>query len=120
MTTTTAHHPHVTIAKAWDDNERIREAPNGRVYVSTAGRWQWIVSVDNVVDSSHDRRRDAVDRRIAITTREAREARERLEREAAGRAELKPAADLAIYGDSAREQREGARLAAELEAERVK
>lgn len=51
--------PTVTISKAWDDNERSREGRNGRIYTSSAGRWQWEVYVDNVFDSAHDRRRDA-------------------------------------------------------------
>lgn len=54
----------ITIEKAWDSNERIREVGN-RVYVS-AGRWQWHVLVNGELESVHDLKREAVARRAEL------------------------------------------------------
>jgi hypothetical protein len=68
MTTTTTQTTTtpITIEKLWDENERTREASNGRVYVSTAGRWQWHVLIGNECDSTHDTRGAAADRVATI------------------------------------------------------
>jgi len=51
----------LTIAKTWDENERVTEASNGRLYTS-AGRWQWVVIIDGEADRSYDTRREAAAR----------------------------------------------------------
>ena len=55
-----------TIEKVWDGNERVTEGRNGRIYTS-AGRWQWVVSVDGAVDSTHNTQRDAKHRAASLT-----------------------------------------------------
>ncbi len=48
----------IRIEKHWDGNESVREASNGRIYVSQ-GRWQWLVIVGSEIESFHDLRRQA-------------------------------------------------------------
>ena len=60
----------IQIEKCWDGNVCETQGANGRIYVSR-GRWQWVVVVDNVADSAHDRRRDAK-RRADELARDAR------------------------------------------------
>ena len=50
----------ITIEKHWDGNV-LETEHNGRIYVSH-GRWQWLVIVDDVADSTHDLKRDATAR----------------------------------------------------------
>ena len=61
--------PGVTIEKHWDANVCETEH-NGRVYVS-GGRWQWIVIVDGVSHSAHDRQREAKAEAAKLTARAA-------------------------------------------------
>ncbi len=55
------HMNNVAIEKDWDGNERVHESRNGRTYVS-AGRWQWVVLVNGVVDQAFDTKREARER----------------------------------------------------------
>lgn len=57
------------IEKHWDANETSHEYGR-RVYVSR-GRWQWVVVVDDVADSAHDRKKDAQGRLDQIATERA-------------------------------------------------
>lgn len=54
--------PVYTIEKDFDENERVTEGRNGRTYVSTRGRWQWVVIVGGVADAAYDTKREAVAR----------------------------------------------------------
>jgi hypothetical protein len=56
---------NITIEHEWNGNEGTREGANGRLY-SRGGRWEWLVIVDGKVDSTHDRKLDAIRRRAAI------------------------------------------------------
>lgn len=62
---------NITIDKTWNENERVTER-NNRIYTS-AGRWQWIVSVDGEIDSAHDTKFSAKNR--AESVRRALEAK---------------------------------------------
>ena len=50
--------PHIVVERHWDGSVCETQASNGRVYISR-GRWQWLVIVDGVTDSAHDRCRAA-------------------------------------------------------------
>jgi|SRR5262245_26745447 len=50
---------NVTIEKHWDGNKGETEGVNGRIY-TTRGRWQWVVLIGGVVESTHDTKRSAV------------------------------------------------------------
>lgn len=52
------------IDSAWDENERTREARNGRIYVSTAPRKVWVctlfMDLTDCGGELFDRKKDAV------------------------------------------------------------
>jgi hypothetical protein len=61
-----------TIEKIWDENERVTEASNGRIYVSTRGRWQWLVLENGVVVETCDIKREALETLEQLKNRVAR------------------------------------------------
>lgn len=56
-----------SIVKEWDENERVHEAGNGRLYVSQ-GRFVWFVlDAEGALASVHDRKREALAWIAAVT-----------------------------------------------------
>jgi len=60
--------PGFTIEKHWDGNDGLREARNGRTYVST-GRWVWLLLLAGTTVGVYATKREA--RAAALTFEEA-------------------------------------------------